>query len=143
MTDPIASASIFIRPDTTGFRAQLEAQIRAATAKPITVPVVATPITGKAAASITQATGATTALATATTRQAKAAAQSTAATTAQARAMGQLQRGAASATLSMAGIRGATLAASTRFLAAAAAVVIFSKAVTSVTSLSSSSPCSR
>ena len=101
MTDPIASASIFIRPDTTGFRAQLEAQIRAATAKPITVPVVATPITGKAAASITQATGATTALATATTRQVKAAAsEHRSHDRLRHAAMGQLQRGAASATLS-------------------------------------------
>ena len=135
MTDPIASASIFIRPDTTGFRALLEAEIRKATIKPITIPVVAAPLAKGATATITQAAGATTALATATQRQAAAAAQSAAATTSQARSMGQLQRGAASTALSMAGIRGATLAASGAFLAGAAAIALFAKAIGSVTSL--------
>lgn len=46
-----------------------------------------------------------------------------------ARSMSQLQRGAGSATLSMLGLRGATLAASGRFIAGAAAILVLTKAI--------------
>jgi TP901 family phage tail tape measure protein len=137
VTDPIATASINIVPNFGAFRTSIQAQLNALTRTPFVIPVVASPITGKAAASITQATGATTGLANATRAQTRAAVQSAAATTSQARSMGQLQRGAASSALSMAGIRGATLAASGAFLAGAAAIALFAKSIGSAVSFTS------
>jgi TP901 family phage tail tape measure protein len=41
MSDFLAEARILVRPDTSKFAAELQAQLRAVTAKPITIPVVA------------------------------------------------------------------------------------------------------
>lgn len=40
MSEFLAEARILVRPDVTGFRAELEAALRVATVKPITVPIV-------------------------------------------------------------------------------------------------------
>ena len=42
MSEFLAEAAVLIRPDTSKFRAELEAQIRAIKVAPIAIPVVAT-----------------------------------------------------------------------------------------------------
>ena len=68
---------------------------------------------------------------TAASATAQAEAQAAEAAARQARNLGSLSRGAASATLSFVGLRGATLAAGGAFLAGAAGVVAFGKALAS------------
>ena len=59
MSEFLAEAQILVRPDTTGFRAELEAALKVATAKPITIPVVAAVVsTNTAAAAAAAATAA-------------------------------------------------------------------------------------
>ncbi len=143
----LAEARILVRPDTTKFRAELEAALAVATAKPIVIPIVPAVAGGAAAISgLTSETSAFTAaqVSAATETQAVAAAlvdetaAATAATAAQGahvRSVNQLARGAGASGLSLLGLRGATLAASGAFLAGTAAVVGFSKAVQSAASL--------
>ena len=125
MTEPLGSATVLVRPDTTKFRAELQAQLGAM--KPIVVPVVAA------------AAGSTTAGLTAVQRESKAVSSATRElkkdvekTT---RSMSQLERGAGATGLSLLGVRGATLAASGAFLAGAAAVTLFAKSIFSAVSL--------
>jgi TP901 family phage tail tape measure protein len=70
----LAEARILVRPDTTGFRAELEAALKLATAKPIVIPVVA-------AVAGTSVSGAAAAVQTAAANQTKLAASSATATT--------------------------------------------------------------
>jgi TP901 family phage tail tape measure protein len=128
----LAEASVLVRPDTTKFRAELAAQLAVATrGVSIPIPIVAAPL----AASQRQVTAALTE--TAAAAQVMGAQQEIAARKAQTliKSQSQLERGAASTALSLVGVRGATLAASSSFLAGAAAVAIFSKAVGAAASL--------
>lgn len=143
MSEFLAEARILVRPDTTKFRALLEAELAAAI-KPISVPVVpivATGITSATAATnqftVAQAGAAaeTQAVAAALEKEAIAANKATAAQTAHTRSVNQGARGAAASGLSLLGLRGATLAASGAFLGGTAAVVGFSKAVQSAANL--------
>jgi TP901 family phage tail tape measure protein len=139
----LAEARILVRPDTSRFRAELEAQLAKAT-KPITIPVVPVVAGGISAATaatnqftVAQAGAAaeTQAVAAALEKEAIAANRATAAQTAHVRSVNQGTRGAAASALSLFGLRGATLAASGAFLAGTAAVVGFSKAVQSAAAL--------
>jgi hypothetical protein len=127
----LAVATVLIRPDTTKFRATLEAELAAATRKPIVIPVVAETVGGrgtstaaiKSEAAALQLSGA------AATEESVALKKSAVAAREAAVAHEQLARGANASILTLLGIRGATLAASAPFLAGAAAITVFSKAV--------------
>ena len=86
MSELIAEARVLIRPDLTGFRAALEAEVLTA-AKGVAVPVAVTPVLGgtgatqAAAALQTELASQTTAAAAATTAETEALATNTAATT--------------------------------------------------------------
>lgn len=135
MSELIAEARVLVTPDTTAFRAQLTAQLAAAT-KGIVVPIPVTAVSagGTAAAdalaagatrankSVKEVAGATDALSKAEKEAAKDAAE-------HARQLANLARGAGATALSFAGLRGATLAASAPFIAGAAAAVAFAKAI--------------
>lgn len=162
----VAIASVLIRPDTTGFRATLQAEVLAAS-KGVVVPISVV-ATGTGAAAVTKETKAleaalvsqggvllgnaeaTTVDAVAKKRLAVSTIESAAAlkvekdialqeglaqrkaaadALASARAHEQLARGAGATSLSLLGIRGATLAASAPFLAGAAAITIFVKSI--------------
>lgn len=80
-------------------------------------------------AALIQATGNTLRLATAQEAQAASALQAARAQSIHSAQLAQTSRGAASAGLSLFGVRGATLAANASFLAGAAALVVFAKSV--------------
>lgn len=143
MSEFLAEARILVRPDTTGFRAELEAALASAT-KPITIPVV--PVVAGGLATATAQTEAftaaqagaaaeTQAVAAALEKETIAATQATAAQTAHSRSVAGLARGAGASALSLFGLRGATLAASGAFLAGTAAVVAFGKSLQSAAEL--------
>lgn len=133
-----------VRPDTSRFRAELEAELAAAI-KPISIPVV--PVTaGGGLAGVTaettaftsaQATAAaqTQATAAAMEKEAVAATQLAGAQKAASASAAGLARGAGASALTLFGLRGATLAASGAFLAGTAAVVAFSKSLQSAAAL--------
>jgi TP901 family phage tail tape measure protein len=143
----LAEASVVIRPDTTAFRAELLADLAAATRAipPVAVPVVASGSgTQTLVAQQAQLAKATSSASTATLEKARAdtvatqtATRSAVANRAQAASLSQVQRGAAASALTMLGVRGATLAASSSFLAGTAAAVLFGKAVQSAVNLES------
>ena len=139
MSELIAEARVLVTPDTTAFRTQLIAQTTAA-AKGVVVPVQVTPV-------VTQTAGASSliaqegAIARASRESADAIRGGTIArqeaarsTQAYARQLSGLSSGAASAGLSLVGLRGATLAASGPFLVGAAAAISFGKAIQLATS---------
>ena len=118
-------ASVLIRPDTSKFRAELIAQLKAATAGVSTsVPALAAATTATANLGAVQEKAATNA-------RKESAEQTTLAKKVRdsARAHEQLTRGAGSSLLTLLGVRGATLAASGAFLAGAASITILSKSV--------------
>ncbi len=151
MSEFIAEAQVLIRPDTSKFRAELEAQLLVAT-KGIVVPVSIA-----AAGESAQVSGALSAVATenrnvstsareaavntaresaslevlgATSVKTAAAQRELAASMAtSARRTAQAERGAASSALTFLGLRGATLAASGAFLAGAAGLLLFTKSI--------------
>lgn len=150
MSEFLAEAQVLIRPNTAGFRAALIAELAAATAG-IVVPVSVIPVGGgsKAARSVKTVSVAQKELAVATTaanaagveqvniqqfgaaaatRDAIAQKKDAIATVENARAHEQLARGAGATALNLAGVRGATLAASAPFLVGAATITIFAKA---------------
>ncbi len=140
----LAEARILVRPDTTKFRAELEASLALATKVPITIPVTPIVTGGIAAATAetnaftaAQVQGATAVKATnvAIEEQVVVDKQLAAAQAQHTAQLSQLTRGAGASGLSLLGLRGATLAASGAFLAGTAAVVAFSKAVGSAASL--------
>lgn len=150
MSEFLAEASVLIRPDTTGFRAALIAELEIAT-RGIIVPVAIAPAVGgkAAAAEVGTVTAAQTELAAAThaattakveqidaqtlgaaaaRKDAEAQVVDAESTAKNALAHEQLARGAGASTLSLLKVRGATLAASSPFLAGAAAVTLLAKA---------------
>lgn len=140
MSDFLAEARVLIRPDTTSFRALLEAELLAATRKPLPVPVTPVVTTvGVGQAQLAKQTAvATTAIEAETAAlrangaamvQSQAAARSLTAT------QSQLQKGVIASAASFTGLRGAVLAASAPFLLATVAVTAFGKALGSAVSL--------
>lgn len=117
----MAEAQVLIRPNTARFRAELEAQLKAAT-KGIIIPVAAAPVSAGNVAVQQKAVK--------TAREEGRVLRDNAkATREAAKAHEALARGAGSSLLSMLGVRGATLAASTAFLGGAAAVTLLAKSV--------------
>lgn len=125
----------------------MEAELKAITRTPVTIPVVPIAATGISAA--TSATVAftsaqagaaaeTQAVAAALEKEAVAATKATAAQNAHAASLGRVKQGALSSGLSLFGVRGATLAASSGFLLAAAAVTTFAKSLQSAAQLETS-----
>lgn len=145
MSELIAEARVLVRPDTTGFRSLLITEVTAAAAG-VTVPVQVTPVLagGAGVASARELAGAQAAVAS-SSRQvtdeikgADAARKAAAAgELAQARRLQGISSGAASAGLSLVGLRGATLAASGPFLAGAAGAIALGKALGIATSFNS------
>jgi TP901 family phage tail tape measure protein len=140
----LAEARILVRPDTSRFRAELEAELAAVTKNPIRIPVVPVVAGGIAAATAETvaftsaqagAAAETQAVAAALEQEAIAATKATAAQSAHARSTAGLARGAGASALTLFGLRGATLAASGAFLAGTAAVVAFSKSLQSAAQL--------
>ena len=144
MSEFLAEARILVRPDTSRFRAELEAQLANATKKPIRVPVVpvvagsiggATAQTNAFTAAQSQAAAQTQAVAAAIEKETIDLTRLTGAQAVHNKQLSQLGRGAGSAGLTLFGLRGATLAASGAFLAGTAAVAAFSKSVQSAAKL--------
>lgn len=140
MSDFLAEARVIIRPDTTGFRTLLDAQVRAATRTP--VPITVTPIIVGGAQGLTQVAAQANVASTAVNQL--AAAQLVAGATAtksakqiaeQARTIGQVEKAGFAAAAQMTGLRGAVLTAGGAFLAATVAIQSFGKAVGSAAQL--------
>jgi TP901 family phage tail tape measure protein len=131
MSEFLGEAQVVIRPDTTKFRAELTAQLAIATrGLAIPIPVVGTP--ASLVALRTELLATTTSMGrNATAAQAVGAAHAKAAAGVRAHTVsqGQLEKGVLASSLSLLGVRGATLAASGSFLAGAAAVTLFAKSV--------------
>ena len=141
MSEFLAQARVLVTPDTTRFRAELEAQLALATAKPIVVPVVAQAATA-------QAVGATTALSAAqqgaiastagftkaVQLEGAALQQATIAARAHAVAQSQVGKAAVANTAGMLGLRGAVLTAGTAFIAATVGFQALGKAIGSAVS---------
>lgn len=129
MSDFLAEARVIVRPDTTAFRAQLVAQLAAAT-RGVTVPVSIVPGgTGLAATGFARLTEVQNQIrrgAEETAGAMKTLDKSAGTTT---RRLGQLQSGAVSSLAALTGLRGAVLAASGPFLAAAIAATAFIKSL--------------
>jgi TP901 family phage tail tape measure protein len=128
----LAEAQVRITPDTTSFRAELVAELTAATrgvAVPIPITAIPPANLGLIAAESTAASRGLRDVAAAQTAGAEAARRASRQTAEFVRSQSQLERGAAATALSLAGVRGATLAASSSFLAGAAAVAVFAKAI--------------
>lgn len=139
MSDFLAEARVIIHPDTTRFRAELLAQIGAATATP--VPVRVTPIvtgTTNFAAITAGASTAAIAVDDLAAAEFRAGAEATKATRAQAahtQQLGQVRTAALASFASMTGLRGAVLTAGGAFLGATIAIQSFTKAVQSAAEL--------
>jgi len=86
VSDFFATAEVLVRPVTTGFRAELEAQVALATAKPIPVPVQVVPVTGGVTGAAAATTAASREVAAAMEVQGAAAVRTASATTALTRA---------------------------------------------------------
>lgn len=125
MSEHLATASVLIVPDTTKFRALLAAELTAATAATGSLGA-ASAATAKA---VTVEAGALQLAGASAVSEARANRVSAVAAAESARAHEQLARGAGATSLSLLGIRGATLAASKNFLLGAAAVTILAKSV--------------
>lgn len=127
MSDFIAEARVLVLPDVTKFRAELEASLLAATAKPVVVPVTAarTSLIAQSAA----ASGAMDAEAAAVRNLGAAHAEAAVAARGHSKVENDVQRGAIAAAASFTGLRGAVLAASTGFLAGTIAVKFFGQSV--------------
>lgn len=140
MSEFLAEAQVLIIPNTTGFRATLQTELLAAT-RGLSVPIPVAPVAVSDAGLQNLAATATTTRATQERLGAEAAKtthtlsdqEKQARKTAQ--AFGQAQKGIAATALTMSGLRGAAIGASGPFLAAAAAVTIFTKSVQSAAAL--------
>lgn len=144
MSEFLAEATVLIRPDTTKFRAELQRELAAITAKPVVVPVRAqvagVAATTELAAAQTQvartattATVATERLAGAEVTEAAAAKAAAAAEAAHARQLNAVQTAAFASGAGMLGLRGAVLTASAAFLGATVAFQATGKAIKAAT----------
>lgn len=140
MSESLAEAQVLIIPNTTGFRAALQAELTTAT-RGLVVPVPVAPVAVNPAqfqnlATATTAAASAQAVLGAESQRTKRALEDQArATKVASQRMGQLQSGATATTLTMSGLRGAAIGASGPFLAAAAAVTIFAKSIQSAANL--------
>lgn len=140
MSDFLAEARVVIRPDTTGFRALLESQVRAATRTP--VPVVVTPVIaggaagfGQVAAQANVASSAVNQLAAAQMNAGGAAEKTRKQIADQTRTISNLEKAAFASAAGMTGLRGAVLTAGGAFLAATVGIQAFGRAVQSAAQL--------
>lgn len=144
MSELIAEARVLVRPDTTGFRSLLVTELAAAS-RGVTVPVQVAPVvTGAGLGSATALAAAQNDVADSSRRIADEMAgadvvrrRSAAGEIAQTRRLQGLSSGAASAGLSLVGLRGATLAATGPFLAGAAGAIALGKGLQLATSFNS------
>lgn len=137
----VGTARIIVRPDTTQFRAQLVAQVQAAS-RGVTVPVQVTPVTtGAGLAQVTAQTQAATQARRALAEQerlgAQAARDAATADKERARTLRQVQTATAAQAAAITGLRGAVLTAGTAFLAATVGIQVFGRAVSSAAQLES------
>lgn len=130
MGEQLGEGFILIRPDMSKFRAELEAQLVAAT-RNLTIPVgiTAAGATGGITGQLKQTENSIRSVTKAQQEGAKAARAAGEAEGLHALHMERLRRGAAATALALFGVRGATLAASGAFLAGAAAVAVFAKSL--------------
>jgi TP901 family phage tail tape measure protein len=141
MSEFLAEAQILIRPNTAAFRAELQAQLVAAT-RGLTVPVpitVVSPVGTAVAAEAARATASTAAANEVLIRSQKAGADAAKEnlrhTQKLAQTHEQLRKGVVASAASFTGLRGAVLAASTPFLAATIGVQAFASSIRSAADL--------
>lgn len=142
----VASAFVLIRPDLQGFAAELQRDLAAAVAKvkPPQVAVranVSADVSGATRAAADSARrGAAATMGLATQNKALATTEREAARAIREKniRLGETRKAALASAASLAGLRGAVLAASTPFLAATVAITAFSKAVSAAASLEES-----
>ena len=123
---PVGTAFVEIRPDLRGFEAELSAALRTAV-RNITPPTVG----------LTKGASAQAALGSATRSTTRALSEQAAVMQVNSTELARFSRGIAATGLSQFGLRGATLAATSSFLAGAAAITALSKAVGLATSFNS------
>jgi TP901 family phage tail tape measure protein len=126
LADPIGTVFVEVRPDLTRFEAELSAKLTAV------VRGIVPPTAG-----LTKAAGAQSALGASTRRTTKALSEQAAVMQANSTELARFSRGVAATSLAQFGLRGATLAATSSFLAGAAAITALSKAVGVATSFNS------
>ena len=143
MSEFLGEARVVIRPDTTRFRTELQAQVLVA-ARGVTVPINVVPTvagaTGALASQVAAQNSANRALEqNVGITKAKAEADKVAAkaATAHAQRIGQVQTAAVAAGAGMTGLRGAVLTAGGAFIAATVAIQAFGRAVSSAAQLES------
>lgn len=123
---PVGTAFVEIRPDLTGFTAELSAALRTAV-RNITPPT----------AGLTKGATAQTALGAATRSTTKALSEQATVMQVNSTELARFSRGVAATSLAQFGLRGATLAATSSFLAGAAALTALARAVGTATAFNS------